>query len=487
MSPGTKRLTEAARYVVEPEGIAASEWPSVRDTCRNLAITFDQWQDGIGLLTLAVRADGMYAADTTLISICRQAGKTFLFGGIFFALCLIRPGLTVIWTAHRLRTAKETFRAMKAMAALPLVKPHIQHISNANGEEGIFFTNGSRILFGARENGFGVGFANVGVLVLDEAQRLTSKAMDDLLPTLNTATNPLLILTGTPPRPTDAGEEFNRVRNDALDEDYEPGVRIGGDTLYIEFSADPGAELDDRGQWAKANPSYPHRTPDRAIKRLLKNLSEDSFRREALGIHDEVEIDKPVVSAGLWRRLRDDGPPDGTAPLAFGLDMNHRRAISITACWITPEDDHEVAHVEEVWAGGTARAAEAWLAKHAGRRIPVVVDAISPASSMIVNLKGRYMNVRVTSAVDMGRACGTFEDRTSKAPRNIRLFTHAGQDSMTKAQKHARKRDIRDAGGWGWDRKDPTKPIQTIVSATLALFGAVEVYRRPRATRKAAY
>lgn len=473
-------------------------WPAVRDTCANLQIPFDRWQDGMGRLVLAKRAPqpedkvpgGLYAADVILIAICRQAGKTYFCGGIFFALCLLIPGLTVIWTAHRLRTAKETFRAMKAMARMPMVKPLIETISNGKGEEGIEFKNGSRILFGARENGFGVGFANVGVLVLDEAQRLTSAAMDDLLPTLNTAANPLLILTGTPPGVKDAGEEFNRIRAEALGDDGE-GDELDddepNDTLYIEFSADKDADLDDREQWAKANPSFPHRTPERAIKRLRKILGDESFAKQALGIHDDAVVDKPVVSAALWKRLIDDGPPDGTAPLAFGLDMSHRRAISITACWITPEDDHEVAHVEEVWAGGTARAAEVWLQRNAGRRIPVVVDAISPASSMIEDLKTRRVKVRVTSAVDMGRACGTFENRTAKAPRGVRLFTHADQKSLTKAQKNARKRDIRDAGGWGWDRKDPTKPIQTIVSGTLALFGAVERYRQPRETRKAAY
>jgi hypothetical protein len=60
---------------------------------------------------LAKRADGKYAATIggTGLSIPRQVGKTFLVGAIVFALCLLCPNLTVIWTAHRLRTAEETF------------------------------------------------------------------------------------------------------------------------------------------------------------------------------------------------------------------------------------------------------------------------------------------------------------------------------------------------------------------------------------------
>lgn len=240
-------------------------WPAIRDTCNAIGWTFDRWQDGLGRLITALDGTGLYAADTSVISIPRQVGKTYLIGCIVFALALLTPGLTVIWTAHRTKTAKETFASMRAMCENPLVKrhllPHGKGIVLARGDEGIYLKNGSRIMFGARENGFGLGFAKVGVLVLDEAQRLTSKAMDDLIPTMNTVENPLVLLTGTPPRPTDAGEVFTMLRQDALDGESEG-------TLYVEFSADKGANPDDRAQLRKANPSYPHRTSERAIRRM---------------------------------------------------------------------------------------------------------------------------------------------------------------------------------------------------------------------------
>ena len=96
--------------------------------------------------------------------------------------------------------------------------------------------------------------------MLDEAQRVTTQAMDDLIPTMNTTANPLVLMTGTPPRPSDAGEVFAMHRQDALDGEAEG-------TLYVEFSADDGASPDDRAQLRKANPSYPHRTGERAIRR----------------------------------------------------------------------------------------------------------------------------------------------------------------------------------------------------------------------------
>jgi hypothetical protein len=151
------------------------------------------------------------------MSLPRQVGKTYLVGCIAFALCLTQPGTTVIWTAHRGRTATETFRAMKAKAKTPELAAFIDQrvkgggIRSSNGEQEIEFLNGSRILFGARDAGFGVGFANVGMLVLDEVQRATVKTMDDLLPTTNAAANPLVLCMGTPPRPTDDGEVFTML------------------------------------------------------------------------------------------------------------------------------------------------------------------------------------------------------------------------------------------------------------------------------------
>jgi phage terminase large subunit-like protein len=390
-----------------------------------------------------------------------------------FALALLTPRLTVIWTAHRTKTAEETFDSFKAMCENnPLLGgvggPIIRRISESRGDKGIYLRNGSRILFGARENGFGLGFAGVGVLVLDEAQRLTSKAMDDLIPTMNTVENPLILMTGTPPRPTDSGEVFTMLRQDALDGESEG-------TLYVEFSADEDAKPDDRDQLRKANPSYPHRTSERAIRRMRKNLTEESFLREALGIWDKV-VQRPVVTAARWRRLESTGPVAGVKPNGFGVDMSHARMISVNAVWIDGDD----AHTEEVWAGDDTDAAVKWIAdawRRAGRRTVVVIDSESPAASMIVDLENAGVNVDVTSAANMAAACGAVENRLKAG-----TLTHGGQMSVTDAVvKNGKRRPIRGAGGWGWDRRNPSSQIQQAVAMTLALYGAT---KHKRATRR---
>lgn len=460
------KLSEVARHVIPPQGIVGTRWPRVRDTAKNIGWGFDRWQDGLGRLILSLTADGHYAADTSVISIPRQVGKTYLVGCIVFALALLTPRLTVIWTAHRTKTAEETFDSFKAMCENnPLVKPLVRRISESRGDKGVYLWNGSRILFGAREHGFGLGFAGVGVLVLDEAQRVTTQAMDDLIPTMNTVENPLILMTGTPPRPNDAGEVFSMLRQDALDGEAEG-------TLYVEFSADDGADPDDRAQLRKANPSYPFRTGERAIRRMRKNLTEESFLREALGIWDKT-IHRPVVTTARWRRLErtltsdPPAPADMTKPDGFGIDMSHGRGISVNACWL----DGDQAHSEEVWAGDDTEACLNWVEdawRRAGRRNWVVIDAESPAASMVTDFENRRVRIHVTSAPQMAAACGAVENRLKAG-----TLTHGGQESVTNAVvKEGRRRPIRGAGGWGWDRRNPSSQIHQAVAMTLGLYAA---------------
>ena len=173
-NPSTPKLSDAARILNIPDGIATTGFGRVRRVADRLGIRFDRWQEGIGTLMLAKRSDGTYASSVGGIgmSICRQTGKTFTVGTIIVILCLTTPNLKVIWTAHRTRTSAETFKSMQALVKRPGLSRHCKAIRQTNGQEEIAFANGSRILFGAREQGFGRGFAAVDVIIFDEAQTL---------------------------------------------------------------------------------------------------------------------------------------------------------------------------------------------------------------------------------------------------------------------------------------------------------------------------
>src|SRR5699024_281219 len=259
---GAPKLSEIARKVSAPLDAVATGWPAIEKTCRQkMGITFDPWQSQVGGLILAKRADGSLASaiDGVGMSLPRQVGKTYLIASLTFALCVNNPGLLVIWTAHHMGTSSETFLSLQGFADRSKVKPHIRQVFTGSGDEEVRFHNGSRILFGARERGFGRGVTGVDVLIFDEAQILSDKAMSNMLATRNTSRLGLHIYVGTPPKPDDMSESFSGMRRQA-----HAGTLVDG--AWIEFGADEDADANDRKQWAKANPSYPHRTSANSIR-----------------------------------------------------------------------------------------------------------------------------------------------------------------------------------------------------------------------------
>ena len=430
--PGTKRLSEVARYVVKPSGIVTTGYPQVAARCRQMGIGHDEWQRGLGRLILAKRKDGKYAATVggVTMSIPRQVGKTYTVGSILFALCIDNPGLTVIWTAHRTRTSNETFASLKGMSQRAKVRPHMLPPRSTNGEQEIRFRNGSRILFGAREQGFGRGFAAVDVIVFDEAQILTSKALEDMVAATNQARHPagaLLFYMGTPPRPgIDPGEAFTAKRTKALS-------GKGTDGVYVEISAEPGASPDDWAQVSKANPSYPHRTPRESILRLRENLPDvESYLREGMGIWPEDDVGWAVFTSVAWAgRARKSRTLPGTPSIALAASPDLAWAAFGAANLRGVETWGKVlAHGPGVaWVVERAKALQQ---KH---RSPIVLDKGGPCSSLIDELESAGVDLRLVNSSGVADAeamfyqlvqeRGTFRDASSPALSGV--FTEAAR------------------------------------------------------------
>lgn len=404
------------------------------------------------------RADGTWAARQVACSTPRQNGKSQIIVARALAGILLFQEQTIIVSAHQQDTAREVFsRILDLIDAHPTLERRVDSVMKAVNREYVKFKGGQSIRFKARSTGGGRGFS-CDCLLLDEAQILNSAAWSAILPTMSARPNPQAWLLGTPPTPNDDGEVFERMRGLGLDGREQ---RVA----YLEWSADPDAPIDDPATWAAANPAYGSRIDHEAIATELASMSPDQFRLERLGIWPVEAKQAAVVTEERWAQLVDAGPAADVKPASLAVDMSHARDISVAAAWPTDSGTH----LEQVWAGTDPVLAVQWMADRAGRRIPIVVDSIGPASSLIPELRARKLTVRVTSATDMARACGLFEDGA-----NAGSVTHANQEPLTAALTGAKKRPIRDAGGWGWDRRDPSSAIYPLVAATLALLGATE-------------
>jgi hypothetical protein len=499
---------------VIPEGIVDSLWYDVSDRCREFGDAFDAWQDGLGEVSLGLRADGQFAATVGGItySIPRQVAKTFIVMRIVVALCTLFPDLTVIWTAHRMRTATNTFQKMKAFVLRPGVRPYLKAganngtaIRDANGEQEIPFTNGSRILFGAREQGFGRGFDEVDVEVFDEAQILTVKALEDMVAATNQSRfehGALLFYMGTPPRPrVDPGEVFAERRAEALAaKESAGGVNFGspvqaGDAVYVECSGDPDGDPDDPRQVERANPSYPHRTPPVSVKRLRKNLPDrDSWRREGLGIWDDLSADRGPFPAGQWLAGTDASSslPE-VARLSFCLDISADRTHSHIAVAGSREDG--LLHVEVAASRAGTDWPVRWFEERASVESPmtvVVQERGAPASSLLDELDAiDHLTVVKWGGADLGNATARLYDLVTKsglwhadgdAPctdgkcqrdHERRGLAHLPQPVLDVAAATAVPKILTD-GGMAWDRRKSPTDIAPLVAVTGALWHALQ-------------
>lgn len=470
-TPSGPRLSDIATHLTRPTGITGSDFTRLNLVADKCGIHFDRWQQGVLWLLLAKRGDGRYACGEggLVLSSCRQIGKTYTIGNAVFLLCAVHPNLTAVWTAHHTRTSDQTFNDLCALERHPLLGRYIGRIRRANGQQEIRFKNGSRIMFGARERGFGRGLHSVDVEVFDEAQILTQSALDNMVAIVNTSPNPLVVFMGNPPKPGDVSEAFEDKRRAALD---------GVDGIaYIELSADKDADPDDRAQWAKANPSYPNRTSEEAMLRMRNLLTDDSFRREALGIWNEHTATHAIDPA-LWAQAATHEPNmDGLK--GFALDMAPDRSSLCIGAAVKHDDGSlhiEVAAFKDARHEGTRWAVD-WIRERWPQTAAVVIDAQSPAMSLLPDLKKAHVRPIITNASDMGRACGKFLD--DLAAGTLTHLPDDDQPALALAVKNAVTRPIGNSGAIGWNKIGSDTDISPLVACTLAAYGLSVTKRNP--------
>ena len=459
---GTKKLSEVAKHLARPAGIAATEWPAVEETCKSkLGIEFDEWQKGCGRLILSKRADGKLAATIggSCMSLPRQVGKTYLLAGMIFALCINRPGLLVIWTAHHLKTSGETFLAMQAFAQRKRVDPYVQQVFTGSGDEEVRFRNGSRILFGARERGFGRGIPGVDVLVMDEAQILSDKAMENMLATLNTSRFGLHLYIGTPPKPDDDSEAFNRMRTEAL-EAIKSTHGLTEDLVWIECGADDKAEPDDQKQYPKANPSFPHRTPIESVLRLRKKLTVDGFKREGLGIWDPAALS--VFNEERW--LSDELCQPGTpAPDRMALVIAVSQDRQWASIGVAGDSGDGKVLVMCFSMRGLGMVAQKVAELQALRDVAVVKLAGPQAKALKPDMVKVGVECEQMTSTEMGGACTSFQEAVKHA-----TLVHLGQGELNLAVKNAQTRFSGESEQW--DRRDAKVDDSPLVACSAAYY-----------------
>lgn len=436
----------------------------------------DEWQARVIRSWFARTDDGRWACTSSGLAVPRQNGKNACLE-IFELYSMVVLGRRVLHSAHEVKTARKHFKRLASFFDPELGAPKelaamVTELRYANGEQGIFLSNGGSMELTARSKGSGRGFT-VDDLVIDEAQQYADDEQEALKPTISSAPSgmPRTILTGTPPSPKLqlSCDVFVRFRTNVL---------LAGDAGRIgwqEWAINEDVDLNDEAYAALVNPAYGSRLNPEIVADERNEFSEEGFYRERLGRWYESGS-ASVFDMSAWAGLRvssEDAPRDGLK--AFGVDVNaDRTVLSVVA--VRKPDDGPV-HVEIVdqrsMSEGVGWAldflANAWPTTSA-----VVVDGSSPASSLLNDLKDRGVRTMVTGAADMRRACAMFYDRAREGG-----FTHIGQPGLDEALSSAVRRFSGDAMAFSWDRKNLDCDVSALVAATLALWGVETSTRRP--------
>ena len=399
----------------------------------------------------------------------RQNGKGAVLEALeITAACVWNVGL-VIHSAHQFDTSQEHFRRLLFLIEdTPELDRMVKRVSRSHGEEGIEFTNGSRIRFRTRTKGGGRGFS-CDLLALDEAMFLPESVHGALLPTMRARPNPQVWYTGSAVDQEihEHGIVFARVR--------ERGIAGDSDSLaYYEWSLEyehpqevPDEVAASEEAWAASNAALGIRIFPEHVQHEYESMDSRTFAVEILGVGDWPRTDgraDTAIAPERWASC-EDRMSQLVGPVCFAFDVSPDRQASIAAAGKREDGRWHVEVFERqrgtAWLPG--RVAE--LADAHDPRM-IVCDGLGPSASLLQALDLAGVKVQKLTGAEHAQACGRLVDQVNED--NIR---HTGSLPLWNAVRGSATRPLGDA--WAWSRKSSTVDISPLVAVTLALYAAM--------------
>jgi phage terminase large subunit-like protein len=431
-------------------------------------LILDGWQADAVRDLLVVKADGETWAARNGVLVCpRQNGKGAILEAIVLADMFLFGQQLVIWTAHEFSTANEAFlRVRNHIQRNDWMESLIDRITTANGNVGIELTTGQRLLFKARSAGSQRGFS-ADRLIYDEAYNLADATLEASLPSMSARPNAQTLFTSSAPTDRPESQVLRRLMRRGR---RTPKVKSGPvpakdpRLAYLEFSADPSADLDDPNAWRQANPGM---TSRRAVPTLetvadeRASMTDAGFARERLGIIEDAH-GASVIDLDLWDELADEDstPLDG---VVFAVDVAPDQSFTSISLAGVRADGLVHAEVADR-RKGTGWVADR-LAELQSNWSPqsIVLDPIGQSAALVPALDAAGVQYRLIGTRDVTAGCAFFYSSVSE--RRLRYFPQPGLRAAIEA---ASKRKVGE-DGWAWNRRDTTD-ISPLVSLTNAVY-----------------
>lgn len=435
-----------------------------------VGLVADDWQKlvlagGMGEL------DGRWSASQVGCWVPRQNGKGSIIEMLVFYHMFILGTRNIVWSAHNYDVVGKAFRRFLSLIdRSPTLKALVKDVKRGNGQQAVYLHNGVTLTFNTRSNAGLRGVADVGLLVLDEAQELTIEHMAAVTPILGAATMQApgvqVWLFGTPPRRPDAWCYTIRRR----------GMRGADRVAWFDWGLDlPRGEnglvaehdLANRSHWHAANPALGVRISEQFLDDELGLLGQ-SFSSEHLGVWpEEVAAASRAVDPDQWRALR------RPAPLPV-LDARDEPWLAIDAWgdrWAVArcfESAEGVVAVEVALEGadlsvGVRAAAE--LADRLDAR-KLLFDGYGVLSSYATDLKRAFPRSHELKYSAVVSAWSRFAGEAAAG-----RLVHAGDPLLDAAVDGAATRKVGDR--LALDRTKSVGPVHVLLAASLASWGVL--------------
>ena len=442
-------------------------------------------------MMLARNADGSPAAMSLGISRARQNGKSY--AARFYAAYMADfEHRDVLYSAHHSTTTQKMFKALCDLFESPERHPDfytdVKSISHARGYEGIYFKDwrdadgkmqkGGCIEFATRTNSGSRG-GTYSVIVIDEAQQLTSEQHESMLPTISAAADakdtgrmPQQIFIGTPPSPVCLGDVFKEMHQLAHE---------GADSVWwLEWGleADDLAILEDRERALElayeTNPAMGYRIAEKTVLNEYDTMRRDGFARERLGWW--APTNKAEAHYAIDRQRWDEcgsyeEKPEGKT--AYGVKFSpDGSTVCLCGAVIDQNDKARISLIELRPTAMGIRWLSDWLNQRYAKASCVVVDGRNGVDVLIDRIADTWKMkgaIIKPSSKEMIAAVGMLTDAINEKT----LTWYKPQDALNESATTAIKRPI--GGGWGFGGEN-SAPIE---ACALALYGARTSKRDP--------
>jgi hypothetical protein len=194
---------------------------------------------------------------------------------------------------------------------------------------------------------------------------------------------------------------------------------------------------------------------------MRKNLTPDSFLREALGIWDADPADGAEIDSGVWQNLGDrNADLKASSPVTIAVAVSKdRRWSSIGVAGSTSADRRLVMVQSERGTAWVVPALVGLRDKH--NPVDIALDPASNAGALIADLEDAGVDVTLVNGREMAQACGSLLNAIDEGE-----LVHTKQPELDVAVSVARTRDYAEAVRW--DARGPVD-ISPLNAVTIAL------------------